>query len=73
MREAARCPKLLTAACSTAMQCVVRTNPETQKWEVGGTHWDFDSYGGFRKRANGEAAQVESPSSTPSQHALAHL
>ena len=42
MREAARPPKLLTAACSTAMQCVVRTNPETRKREVAGTHWDFD-------------------------------
>ncbi|KAK9813705.1 hypothetical protein WJX73_004175 [Symbiochloris irregularis] len=38
--------------------CVARANPQTGKREVAATHWDFDSYGGFRKRAEGFAAQV---------------
>ena len=40
------------------VQCVARSNPDTGKREVAGTHWDFDSYGGTRKRAMGMAAQV---------------
>lgn len=38
--------------------CVARANPQTGKREVAGVHWDFDSYGGNRKRAEGFAAQV---------------
>ena len=40
------------------VQCIARNNPDTGKREIAGTHWDFDSYGGTRKRAMGEAAQV---------------